>query len=247
MDHENRRSGDPSPPGARRSRRSFLQGSLIGGAAITAVASAGPASLLPAAGAQEGPSKFPSPDEKTIGAMQTFEKAAAQLYLSAMGKLTDQDVINTATTYMGHHNEQARALGEVLRQSESQSAKVLPNQSFLDTYQGPLTAAADQGGVLEVLLSMEEALAATYLESLQRLKVAFNAGAVSTILPVDAQHAVVLATLLDQPIDQVLPATTPTEGAIDLSSYSTQAAGTTTTTTTAPATTTTTLPGGPTP
>lgn len=191
--------------------------------------------MLPEAFAQEGPSKFPSPDEKIIAFMQTFEKAAVGAYQTAAAKLTDASFTSTATTFMGHHKDEALALGKVLKQSESQSDKIEANASLAQSYGSQLSGAADQNAALEVLLKLEESLAATYLDALNRLEVGYNAGAVASILPVTSEHAAVLGTLLSQPLSSVLPAQIPLTGTVDLASPAVQSPTITTTTTTAPA------------
>ncbi len=251
MDIEKRNPRDQRDGREGVDRRRFLRGSLVGGAALAAVAAAGPASLLPEAFAQEGPSKFPSPDEKIIAFMQIFEKAAVEAYQTAAAKLTDASATSIATSYMGHHKDEALALGKVLKQSESQSDKIEADPALAATYKSQLSGAADQNATLEVLLKLEESLAATYLDALNRFDVGYNAGAVASILPVTSQHAAVLGTLMSQPLSSVLAAQIPISGAVDLASPAVQSPTTTTTTTTAPAgatsSSTTTQPGGSTP
>jgi rubrerythrin len=222
---------DLSREAARRSRRRFLAGSVVGGAALTAAAAVGPASLLPGVAAQDGPSKFPSPDEKIIGVAQEMEKSLVQIYTAVVARITDPTVTDTVNLFKAQHDDHATALGKVLKQSEGQTAKVGDFTSFTSTYQSQITPGTSQEQALQVAYQAELAAAATYLQSLERLTVGFNAGSVSTILPVESQHAAVLATILNLPIDTVLPAEIPTDGAIDLSSPSVQSAATTTTTT----------------
>ncbi len=238
MDTENRPGHDPAVEGDRPSRRRFIQGSVVGGVAVATASAIGPASLLPAAEAQsnqQGPSKYPNPDEKIIAYMETAEKVAVAIYQAATGKVTDPLATRSVEDFGSHHADQAKLLGSVLRQSDNQIEKVEPEPTLLARYQSQLDGANGQAAALEVLLGLEQVFQATYLEALAKLDINFNAQAVVSILTVDAQHATVLASLLDQPLGDVLVANAPTEGAIDLSSYSVQSAATTTTTTTAPA------------
>lgn len=218
------RGPDRSADAVRQSRRRFLRGSLVGGAALTAAAAVGPGGgLLPTAFAQDGPSKFPSPDEKIAGVAQTLERAAVTAYGLVIPKLTDSDVVDAATTFQGHHADHAKALGKVLKQSDTQIEKVAADPALVMRFQTALQGAADQNAALQVALQVELAAAATYLDALSRLAVGFNANAVATILPVESQHAAVIETVLGQPVTTVLPNEIPSTGGVDLSSYASTA------------------------
>ncbi len=208
---------------ARRGRRRFLVGAGVGSVAAVA-ANALPFGLgrLAPAWAQDpgtGPSKFPSPDEKIAIAAQILEKTLVAAYGLIIPKLTDTTLRQTITTFQSHHDDHATALGKLLKQSDTDVAKVTPDPPRLAAFQSQITAAAAPNALVNIALSAEVGAAATYLEAISLLKVALNAGAIATILPVEAQHAAVLARALGRPVEEVLPDQTPTTGALDLSPY----------------------------
>lgn len=207
----------------RRGRRRFLVGAGAGSAAAVAV-SALPLGLgrLAPAWAQDpgtGPSKFPSPDEKIATAAQVLEKTLVAAYGLIAPKVTDAALRQTITTFQSHHDDHAKALGKVLKQSDTDVQKVAADPPRLASFQIQISAAADHDALIGIALSAEVGAAATYLQAIAVLKVALNAGAVATILPVEAQHAAVLAQALGRPVEETLPDQTPTTGALDLSPY----------------------------
>lgn len=208
---------------ARRGRRRFLVGAGIGSAAAV-TASALPVGLgrLAPAWAQDpgtGPSKFPSPDEKIAIAAQILEKTLVAAYGLITPRLTDATLFQTIAKFQSHHDDHARALGKVLKESDTDVTKVAADPPRLASFQSQINAAANSNALVDIALRAEVGAAATYLQAISLLKVALNAGAMATILPVEAQHAVVLAQALGRPVDEVLPDQTPSTGALDLSPY----------------------------
>jgi hypothetical protein len=182
----------------RDSRRSFMKKAGAGGALITVGTSLVPITrFMPAAWAQDS-----GPDDAAIAKFAaTFERAAVAAYTVAAesGKLSD-GALAVGTLFAKHHGEHAAAFEGVIK-----SDPVEPNSAILAKFGPLLESAADEAALLELAYGLEEAAAATYLLSLGLLDDAANAGAVATILPVESQHAVVLATVLKKPITDYMP------------------------------------------
>ena len=74
-------------------------------------------------------------------------------------------------------------------------------------------------GVWEVLFGVEQGAAATYLETLGTFESAAAAGPAASILPIESQHATVIGSMLELPIDEWMPPFQTTEGAFDPATY----------------------------
>lgn len=179
-------------------RRSFLKLVAAGGA-LTAGSQFLPLGrLVPAAWAQDGD----GPDDGEIAAFaQSLELAAAAAYGAVIdtGKLTEP-IAEVARLFGSHHAQHAEAIGGLLGNATVED----PNAKLLAEFTPRIRAAADQDALLELALGLEESAAATYYTALGTLEQT-PAKAVATILPVESQHAVVLATVLDKPMSEYLP------------------------------------------
>jgi hypothetical protein len=200
-------------PGHRESRRGFLTKAVTGGAVLTAGSLVLPVSrLVPAAWAQSA-----SPDVELARFAASLELAAVEAYKAAAdsGKL-DNTATEIGAMFGGHHQQHADALNAVVGEDV---AVTKPNAKILDQF-GPMIAdAADQAGVLEVAYQLEEGAASTYLLAIGRLEDARNAGSLATILPVESQHATVLATILGKDPKDYLIDFLNTDAALDPSDY----------------------------
>lgn len=215
-------SGGDGPPG--HSRRRFLaRTGLAGAAAVTATALPGVLDAAPSAWAQNqptGPSKFPSPDEKAAGAIQVLERTVAAAYQALLPLVTDPAVNLMLATFQSHHTDHVNAIGKLLNQGDTDTAKVVAEPNRLAAFQAQISAAGtNQTQLIQVALNAEVSMGATYLGALGKFQVASNAGSMATILPVEEQHAAALSQALGQPIDQILPDVTPLAGAVDLSGF----------------------------
>ena len=202
------------PTGQRlaSSRRRFLRNAGLGGAALTVGSSLLPVSrFLPAAWAQD------EMDDADLAAFaQSTELAAVAAYEAAAGRnLLDRPVEQVATMFAGHHEEHAAAFAGVAGDAATDE----PNQKIIDEFGPKIEDAEDQAGLLEIAKSLEEAAAATYYFSLGVLQDPENALAVATILPIEAQHAVVLGQALDQELEEYVPSFENQENALDPAEY----------------------------
>ncbi|MBI2708741.1 MAG: ferritin-like domain-containing protein [Actinobacteria bacterium] len=195
--HFGERGGD-----LRRARRRFLKRSVVGGAVLTVGSTVLPVSrLVPAAWAQATPS-----DKDIVAFAQSVELAAVKAYGAAAssGKLS-QGALDVVRTFAGHHQDHADAFGALLGTPDAPAAGKA-NQKVLATFTPKIQAATDEAAVLEVAYTVEEAAAATYYFALGALSDQKTASGAATILPVESQHAVVLATILKKPASDYLAA-----------------------------------------
>ncbi len=147
-------------------------------------------------------------DVPDVGAAQFaagVELAAVAAYTAAAERgLLDDATIALATVFLGHHQAHAATFNGLLTQVGAETNNTA-DAGLLDTF-GPMIAAApDAPALLEIALTLEEAAASPYYAALGVLTLPHPALAVAQILPVEAQHATVLATALGKPIDQRNP------------------------------------------
>lgn len=196
-------------------RRRFLMKAGVATATATAtvVASVGGLGLgaRPAAAAPRQDARF-DVDAATLAA--GIELAAVAVYQAAAARgLLDEATLGLITTFAGHHQDHAGTFNAFLA-ANGQEQVMAPHQGLLDQY-GPLIAeAVDATALLDVAHTLEESAASTYVASLGRLSDPEAALAVSRILPVEAQHALVLATAIGSPIDDRLPAFETTDNSL---------------------------------
>jgi len=192
---------------ARRSRRSFMKKAGVASAG-TALLSVGgglvPFTRLGAlAGAQEGLT-----DTVIAGYAQSVELAAVAAYTAAAPALKG-DTLAVAQLFLGHHQDHADAFGAVA----GDDARPEPNPKLVAAVTPTLeaVAAAVKAGtdvttdVLKFALTVENQAAFTYAAALTLLQDPAYAAATSTILPIEAQHATVIALALGEGPDVWFP------------------------------------------
>jgi rubrerythrin len=196
-------------------RRRFLKGAgAVGaGAAVLTVGGA----LTPARGllARAAAAQADVPFDVTAATYAAgVELAAVAAYEAAAGRgLLDDATLGLATTFAGHHTDHAGTFNGLL-ESVDQPRVDEPDQPLLDQF-GPMIAeAADAPALLEIALTLEQAAAQTYVAALGMLTIPEAALAVAQIAPVESQHALVLATALDKPVEERLPAFETTDASL---------------------------------
>ena len=203
-------------PGHRATRRSFLAKAATGGALLTAGSMVTPISrFMPAAMAQETPEV--SDDVKLAMFAAGLELAAVEVYraATASGKLTNAGN-QIATMFGGHHQQHADALNGIIGED---AAIDEPNKALVDEFGPMVRGAADENAILEVAYSVEEAAASTSLMAIGVLEDVRNAGALATILPVESQHATVIANVLGKDPSEYLIDFLTTDAAVDPADY----------------------------
>jgi hypothetical protein len=134
---------------------------------------------------------------------QSVELALAQAYaqLSNSGKVATPDAIDALSAFAAHHQEHAAALG-VLAGSR---ATTTPNRRLATMLAARVRNAPDERAALEVALTLENEAASTYLFALGSLEATEALQLSASILPVESQHAVVLAALLRKAPGETFP------------------------------------------
>jgi hypothetical protein len=173
----------------RPSRRGFLRGVGLSTAAI----SIGPivlplADLLAAAGAQE---VAPTAPELAAFA-ESVELAAASFYGLLRPRLSRPAAISAATAYARHHQDHANAIGPA--GGPTRTGK--PNITLLPTLTDQLGQAKTENDAIKIAYDLENSLASTYLFIIDSIDDSGDLKLAAAILPVEAQHAVVLGSLI---------------------------------------------------
>jgi hypothetical protein len=190
---------------ARGARRSFLKRSGLAAAGGTLlVATGGLTSITRFSGlaaAQE------LTDSAIAGYAQGIELAAVAAYEAAAPKLSG-DVLAVASLFARHHQEHADAFGAVA----GSDAQTEPNAALVEAVTPTLEAVAAAepsedltAQILGFAKGVENQAAYTYAYALTALQDPAYAAATSTILPIEAQHAVVLSLALGEDAEMWFP------------------------------------------
>jgi rubrerythrin len=140
-------------------------------------------------------------DDQTIaGYAQSVELAAVAAYTAAAPVLS-AGTLPVAQLFMTHHQQHADAFGAVA----GPKAVTAPNKTLIDAVTPALQAIKDEMGALEFAFMLENQAAYTYAAALTLLQDAAYAAATATILPIEAQHAVVLGLALGKSVTDVFP------------------------------------------
>ena len=143
----------------------------------------------------------PALDDQTIaGYAQGVELAAVAAYTAAAAALTSA-TLPVAEMFMGHHQQHADAFGAVAGDKAASG----PNQKLVTALTPALQAVTDEMSALELAFTLENQAAYTYAAALTLLQDPAYAAATSTILPIEAQHAVVLGLALGKSVADVFP------------------------------------------
>jgi hypothetical protein len=173
----------------RPTRRRFLHGVGLSTAAVTIGPVVLPMThLLSAAGAQEA---APTPAEFASFA-ESVELAAASLYASLRPRLSRPAAVSAAAAYGKHHTDHANMIGPAAGGQRTGKANAL----LLPTLNDQLGQAQTENDVIKVAYDLENSLASTYLFIVDAIEDAALRKAAASVLPVEAQHAVLLGTLI---------------------------------------------------
>ena len=139
-------------------------------------------------------------DQSIAGYAQSIELAAVAAYTAAAPLLTAA-TLPVAELFMSHHQQHADAFGAVA----GASAVSEPNAALIAAVSPSLAALTDEMGALEFAFGLEGQAAYTYAAALTLLQDPAYAAATSTILPIEAQHQVVLGLALGKDVTDVFP------------------------------------------
>ncbi len=140
-------------------------------------------------------------DDQTIaGYAQSVELAAVAAYTAAAPVLSS-GTLPVAQLFMTHHQQHADAFGAVA----GAKAVSVPNKTLIAAVTPTLQAIKDEMGALEFAFTLEGQAAYTYAAALTLLQDPAYAAATATILPIEAQHQVVLGLALGKDVTAVFP------------------------------------------
>ena len=106
-----------------------------------------------------------------------------------------------AQLFLSHHQQHADAFGAVA----GDKAVTAPNAKLIAAVGPTLAGLTDETGALEFAFVLEGQAAYTYAAALTLLQDPAYAAATSTILPIEAQHQVVLGLALGKSVADVFP------------------------------------------
>jgi hypothetical protein len=134
---------------------------------------------------------------------QSVELALAQAYaeLTRSGKIATPDAVEATNAFAAHHQEHAGALSALA----GSRATSTPNRKLATMFTARARDAPDERAALRVALALENEAASTYLFALGSLEATAALQLAASILPVESQHAVVLAALVNQAPRETFP------------------------------------------
>jgi hypothetical protein len=192
----------PTSSAARRVARRAAAGAVV----VTIGGQAMPIARFVPALAAEGDAGIAAFAESVeLTAVAAYEAAAAS------GLVTTPAVLEAATMFAGHHQEHAAAFGA----ASGGAATGALNQKLLDALSPSLGAAQTENDVLKIAYDLENAAAATYLFALGALTSVPALQLTASILPVEAQHAVVLGQIIGADASTLLPPFETETGFVD--------------------------------
>ena len=139
-------------------------------------------------------------DQGIAGYAQSIELAAVAAYTAAASLLSSA-TLPVAELFMSHHQQHADAFGAVA----GSAAVTGPNAKLIAAVTPALQALTDEMGVLEFAFVLEGQAAFTYAAALTLLTDPAYAAATATILPIEAQHQVVLGLALGKDVTDAFP------------------------------------------
>lgn len=193
---------------ARGARRSFLKKAGAAGAGGALLGLGGGLMPLSRLGGRAAAQDGGLTDTVIAGYAQSVELAAVAVYTAAAPALSG-DVLAVAELFLGHHQDHADAFGAVA----GDDARPEANPGLVAAVTPTLQAVADgvaagtdmTTDVLQFAKVLENQAAYTYAAALTLLTDPAYAAATSTILPIEAQHATVLALALGEGPDAWFP------------------------------------------
>ncbi|MGZ4727954.1 MAG: ferritin-like domain-containing protein [Acidimicrobiales bacterium] len=201
-------------------RRNFVRNLGLGGAAVAFGSVLVPvAGLVPAALAQTSTkgADIPAADMAVVKFAQGLELAASAAYVAIVAqRKLDSAQTESARLFGRHHDEHSAALAKLIPKDE---VATVPNPKILAVFAPQISAAADANALMQIAFNLETGAAATYQLAMGALTNWQGAAAVSTIEPIEAQHAVVWGHELNLPTDQWMPAFQNTAAALDPATY----------------------------
>ena len=154
------------------------------------------------------------PDLGLLRDLAGIELAAVASHQAIAGRgLLDPTIAGLSATFAAHHQAHAATLNAILASLDREPVTVAA--PALGASLDPLIAGAlDATALLQVAHAVERTVAATHVDAIGRLALPELSATVARILPVEAQHAAVLAVALGLAPDEGAPGYEPLEASI---------------------------------
>ena len=182
---------------AQKSRRSFMTKVGVAGVGGALLCTGGAVARLRRPAGHRGAAGLT--DTQIAGYAQSVELAAVAAYTAAAPALKG-DALAVAQLFLSHHKDHADAFGAVAKGDARPTANpklVAAVTPTLNAVTAKVKAGKDATtDVLTFAHNLENQAAYTYAAALTLLSSPAYAAATSTILPIEAQHATVLAIVL---------------------------------------------------
>jgi hypothetical protein len=150
-------------------------------------------------------------DAETVAKAAGLELAMNAIYdVIATRGLLDEPTLHVLAINAAHHREHAAAFNRRVTADDIPEVTE-PDAALLEAFFLALAGAADGPALLEIARSLEATAAATYTAAVGLVGRARTAELIAGILPVEAQHAAVLATMLGRADNDRLPAFEPSD------------------------------------
>jgi len=148
-------------------------------------------------------------DAELLLAASGIELAMVAVYDAAIAAgVLDQRGKTLVTTYQEHHRQHSASFDALSGRTG------VANQAVITDFTAKVKAATSSAAMLQVAFDIEQALAATHLDSLGKAQGARPANQLGAVLPVESQHAVVIGESLHFDINQYTPSFESVTGAL---------------------------------
>jgi len=167
-------------------------------------------------GVVEAPPGQASDDEDLAQFAQSIELALVVAYRAGAPVAHGAAAAAALAAFERHHRDHAAAVGRWA----GARAVAAPNRVLAGQIRARWASVSTEHDALNALFSLENAIAATYQSLLERATSGVVAREMAMICPVEAQHAVVIGTLLAKPTTELVPLFEKKDGAFDPARYS---------------------------
>jgi hypothetical protein len=186
---------------ATRSRRTALK--QVGAVGLGGIALAAAPALIPTASLLQHAAAAGLTDVDIAVFAESVELAAVAIYTDkAVGSLLSPDVLAVATLFASHHTDHAAAFASLSAGKATGKANVAIVKIFVDTLKPTVK---NQTDVLKLASVVEHQAASTYAFALTALQSPDAAAGTATILPIEAEHAIMLGAVLGQAPAELFP------------------------------------------
>lgn len=181
----------------------------------TGAAGEGTSDTLPKSEACEADPFATGADLATVQFLESLSLAAEEAYAAAIERrLLTAIEAEFARTFLRHHAAQAELL-----HCAAGGQPGTANARLAGELSAAVAGATDDPGLVRVLHDLEESLAATSNAALSQVSTPEVASVLAAVMPVQAEHAVVWAEVLELPVADYLPTVQSDDGAFAAAEY----------------------------